>query len=133
MMTLLLSQNSNVLWLDTQMFRFASHLLPAQAASKDVQIIKLDDARLQTPQGIREFRFLLRKLRKADAAEIVWLSDDFPQMDYAPLEEDTDTASQAVTSADTEEDNDAEKQWQPTQGERNKLAWMLEHQRVFLT
>ncbi|MDT8452632.1 MAG: serine/threonine-protein kinase [Gammaproteobacteria bacterium] len=132
-LTLLTSQNSNIRWLDAQMFSFASHLLPAQTASKDIQIIKLDDARLQTPQGIREFRFLLRKLRKAEAAEIVWLSDDFPQMDYAPLEEDADTESQVLTPADAEEDNDAEKQWQPTQGERNKLAWMLEHQRVFLT
>lgn len=115
------------------MFSFASHLLPAQAASKDIQVIKLDDARLQTPQGIREFRFLLRKLRKAEAAEIVWLSDDFPQMDYAPLEEDAETQSQVLSSTDAEEDNDTEKKWQPTQGERNKLAWMLEHQRVFLT
>lgn len=115
------------------MFSFASHLLPTQSASKTIQSIKLDDARLQTPQGVREFRFLLRKLRKADAAEIVWLSDDFPQMDYAPLEEDTETQSQVLISADAEVDNEAEKQWQPTQGERNKLAWMLEHQRVFLT
>ena len=28
---------------------------------------------------------------------------------------------------------DEEQQWQPTQGERNKLAWMLENQDVFLT
>jgi serine/threonine-protein kinase len=124
------------------MFRFASHLLPAQSASNEFRVVQLDEARLQKPEGIREFRFFLRKLRKSQAAEIVWLSDDFPQMDYVQLEEEDTKAKnkkQKTSKSKTKDsgssaDSDAdEQQWRPTQGERNKLAWMLEHQRVFLT
>ncbi|MFV9614709.1 MAG: protein kinase domain-containing protein [Gammaproteobacteria bacterium] len=121
------------------MFRFASHLLPAQSASNDFRVIRLDEARLQKPEGIREFRFFLRKLRKSQAAEIVWLSDDFPQMDYVPVEEEkpetksskSKTSKSKASSASSSENE--EPQWRPTQGERNKLAWMLENQHVFLT
>jgi len=113
------------------MFRYASHLLPVRAASNEFRVIALDEGRLQEPQGIREFRFLLRKLKKADTAEIVWLTDDFPQMDYVPVgEEKAETAGKRSTAS--ESDNE-ELQWQPTEGERNKLAWMLENQHVFLT
>ncbi len=113
------------------MFRFASYLLPAQPHSNDIHAIQLDEARLQTPQGIREFRFLLRKLKKSKAAEIVWLTDDFPQMDYMPLIDDKPKSANKKKPELSEEDD--EPQWQPTEGERNKLAWMLENQRVFLT
>ena len=113
------------------MFRFASYLLPAQPHSNDIHAIQLDEARLQTPQGIREFRFLLRKLKKSDAAEIVWLTDDFPQMDYMQLVDDKPESANKKKSTTADEDN--EQQWQPTEGERNKLAWMLENQHVFLT
>ncbi len=120
------------------MFRFASHLLPAQSASNTFRIIQLDEARLQEPEGIREFRFFLRKLRKSQAAEIVWLNDDFPQMDYVQVEEKKpqpkSTKSKPKKSkASVASTGDDERQWQPTQGERNKLAWMLENQHVFLT
>ncbi len=126
------------------MFRFASHLLPAQSVLNDFRVIQLDEARMQKPEGIREFRFFLRKLRKSQAAEIVWLSDDFPQMDYVQAEEEkpepkssktktrkSKTSKSKASSAPSSENE--EQQWQPTQGERNKLAWMLENQRVFLT
>jgi tRNA A-37 threonylcarbamoyl transferase component Bud32 len=131
-MALLSAQNSTVRWLDAQMFRFASYLLPVHSAANDFRVIQLDEARLQEPQGIREFRFLLRKLKKADAAEIVWLSDDFPQMDYVPVAEEA-TQATGKQAVDTTESDDEELQWLPTEGERNKLAWMLENQRVFLT
>ncbi len=123
------------------MFRFASHLLPAQSPVNNFRVVQLDEARLQEPEGIREFRFFLRKLRKSQAAEIVWLSDDFPQMDFVQVEEEKPVSSKLQskskkikkpkTSAMLEKEE--ERQWQPTQGERNKLAWMLENQRVFLT
>ncbi len=125
------------------MFRFASQLLPAQPALNDFRVIQLDEARLQKPEGIREFRFFLRKLRKSHAAEIVWLSDDFPQMDYVQVEEEkpesksskskTGKSKNSKSKASSASSNDDEQQWQPTQGERNKLAWMLENQHVFLT
>ncbi len=123
------------------MFRYASLLLPAQSEINDFRVIQLDEARLQKPEGIREFRFFLRKLRKSQAAEIVWLSDDFPQMDYLPVEDEvtepaarrSKTKASAAEQSAAEDENEGEQQWQPTQGERNKLAWMLEHQRVFLT
>jgi serine/threonine-protein kinase len=139
---MLSSQNSTVRWLDAQMFRFASHLLPVRSEQNDFRVIQLDEARLQKPEGIREFRFFLRKLRKSDAAEIVWLSDDFPQMDYVQIEQEESTSqnskqvsrkSKTKSSSATSENQEDEQQWRPTQGERNKLAWMLEHQRVFLT
>jgi len=141
LLALLSSQNSTVLWLDAQMFRFASYLLPAQSTLNDFRVIQLDEARLQKPEGIREFRFFLRKLKKSQTAEIVWLSDDFPQMDYVPLEdektESTAKSSKANSKTAKQLTSDAadenEQQWRPTQGERNKLAWMLENQRVFLT
>ena len=137
-MILFTSQNSSVRWLDAQMFRYASQLLPAQSKSNDFRVIQLDEARLQEPDGIREFRFFLRKLRKAQAAEIVWLSDDFPQMDYVQIEEEkTKTkagkSKSKKTKAKTAATSEDERQWRPTQGERNKLAWMLENQHVFLT
>lgn len=118
------------------MFRFASQLLPAQSQVNDFRVIQLDEARLQKPEGIREFRFFLRKLRKSKAAEIVWLSDDFPQMDYVPVEEETRSKSGKAARGKTRaasSGSEDEQQWQPTQGERNKLAWMLENQHVFLT
>ena len=121
------------------MFRFASHLLPAQPASNDFRVIQLDEARLQKPEGIREFRFFLRKLRKSQAAEIVWLSDDFQQMDYVQIEEEKPKSKSSKSKAKkskartTSSSDDEEQKWQPTQGERNKLAWMLENQHVFLT
>ncbi|MBE9560209.1 MAG: serine/threonine protein kinase [Proteobacteria bacterium] len=132
------SQNSTIRWLDAQMFRFASHLLPVQTAQNDFRVIQLDEARLQTPDGIREFRFFLRKLRKSQAAEIVWLSDDFPQMDYLPLEEEKPKVKSGKSKSKKSKDRpvsdkEEEQQWQPTKGERNKLAWMLENQHVFLT
>ena len=95
------------------MFSLASNLLPAQTTANDYRVIQLDEARLQKPEGIRELRSLLRKLKKSNPAEIIWLSDSFPQMDFAQ-----------VGNSD---------KWQSTQGERNKLAWVLENQKVFLT
>jgi len=93
------------------MFSLASNLLPAQSASNNFRVIQLDEAGLQKPEGIRELRSLLRKLKKSKPAEIVWLSDNLPQMDFVQ----------------------AGRKWKSTQGERNKLAWMLEDQKVFLT
>jgi len=113
LLALLSSQNGTVRWIDAQMFSVASHLLPAQSPTNDLRVIQLDESRLQKPEGIKEFRSLLRKLKKSGTAEIIWLSDDFPQMDYVQAG-----------------NGDA---WKTTQGERNKLAWMLENQRVFLT
>lgn len=118
-------QTSAVRWLDAQMFHGSSYLLPELSGENNYRVIQLDEARLQQPQGIQDFRFLLRKLKKAGAAEIVWLSADFPHMDYEPAEEKE--AKEESPEADSLAD------WQPTQGERNKLAWMLEHQGVFLT
>ncbi len=113
LLALLSSQNGTVRWIHAQMFSVASHLLPAQSPTNDLRVIQLDESRLQKPEGIKEFRTLLRKLKKSGTAEIIWLSDDFPQMDYVQAG-----------------NGDA---WKTTQGERNKLAWMLENQRVFLT
>jgi serine/threonine-protein kinase len=113
LLALLSSQNSTVRWIDAQMFGVASHLLPVQSPANDFRVIRLDESRLQQPEGIKEFRSLLRKLKKSDVSEIIWLSDNFPQMDYVQA------------------DNGGK--WKTTQGERNKLAWMLENQRVFLT
>lgn len=126
------------------MFRFASYLLPVQSELNEFRVIQLDEGRLQKPEGIREFRFFLRKLRKSQAAEIVWLSDDFPQMDYRPLTEENASGQPSGSNSNTPKARKSkaenfsisevqEPQWQPTQGERNKLAWMLENQRVFLT
>ena len=134
LLALLSPQNSTVRWLDAQMFRFASYLLPAQVESKDMRVIKLDEAWLQKPQGIQEFRFLLRKLRKSRAAEIVWLTDDFPQMDFVEEEIDEKNAAKDKKNRTQSQDiQDEEDLWKPTEGERNKLAWMLENQDVFLT
>ncbi len=105
------SQSGTVRWLDAQMFSLASNLLPERANSNNFRVVQLDEGRLQKPQGIRELRSFLRKLKKSKSAEIVWLSDDLPQMDF----------SQSGSK------------WKSTQGERNKLAWMLEDQQVFLT
>jgi hypothetical protein len=113
LVVLLSSQNSTVRWLDAQMFSLASNLLPAQTTANDYRVIQLDEARLQKPEGIRELRSLLRKLKKSNPAEILWLSDNFPQMDFA----------QSGNS----------NKWKSTQGERNKLAWVLENQKIFLT
>jgi len=128
-------QNGTVRWLDAQMYSLASHLLPAHSADNDIRAVRLDEAHLQTPQGVRDFRFFLRKLRKSGVAEIVWLSDDFPQMDYLPAEEDADkdTGKPSGSGKTTPADDQDETRWEPTRGERNKLAWMLEHQKVFLT
>ena len=140
LLALLSPQNGTVRWLDAQMFRFSSYLLPVQPSTNKFRVIKLDDARLQTPQGIRDFRYLLRQLKKSSASEIVWLSDGFPQMDYMPLLEEESPRGKLTTNK-TEDQNqiqeekadEDEQKWEPTQGERNKLAWMLENQKIFLT
>ncbi len=41
--------------------------------------------------------------------------------------------SSKSTASSVPNSENEEQQWQPTQGERNKLAWMLENQHVFLT
>jgi tRNA A-37 threonylcarbamoyl transferase component Bud32 len=160
LLALLSLQNSTVRWLDAQMFRLASHLLPVQSASNEFRVVQLDEARLQKPEGIREFRFFLRKLRKSKAAEIVWLSDDFPQMDYLPIDDEEEELDKKAAKSQTKKSKgnksqskkssspsaspseaaqqsplevEDELQWRPTKGERNKLAWMLENQHVFLT
>ncbi len=126
MLVVLSSQSGIMRWVDSQMFRFSSYLLPVPAQSTNVRIIKLEDASLQKPQGIREFRYLLRKLKKSNAAEIVWLTTDFPKMDYAEEKNSVESNSKKSIEENIE-------QWKPTEGERNKLAWMLEKQKVFLT
>lgn len=124
LLALFSSQNSAVRWMDAQMFRLSSLLLPAVPADTGYRVVQLDEARLQQPEGIQDLRTLLRKLNSGGAAEVVWLSADFPRMDYVQLE----NASSTTVVTDAENGN-----WQPTQGERNKLAWMLENHRVFLT
>ena len=109
------------------MFRVASYLLPTPVQSNTLRVIQLDEASLQSPDGIKAFRQLLRKLRKASAAEIVWLSDDVPQMDY--VSESIKKAAESDKAIPIEENTS----WVPTKGERNKLAWMLEKQNVLLT
>ena len=102
------------------MFRVASYLLPVPAGSSALRVIQLEEASLQSPEGVKNFRQLLRKLRKANAAEIVWLTDNFPKMDFVQDEPVTDKNTDNIA-------------WKPTKGERNKLAWMLEKQNIFLT
>ena len=133
LLALLSLQNSTLRWIDSQMFRFASYLLPAPAAPENIRIIKLDDARLQNPQGIREFRFLLRKLQKSKAAEIVWLTDDFPQMDFVENHKSDKVKNKKRKPLVNQKTSEDDIKWQPTEGERNKLAWMLEKQQVFLS
>ncbi len=133
-----------VRWLDAQMFRLSSYLLHVAPGRGSFRVVLLDEADLQTPQGIRDLRFLLRKLNRSGAAEIVWLTDDIPQMDYVPgeLEENSaakptrrsDKSKTAKQPADESGRSDAEElQWKPTEGERNKLAWMLQKYSVFVT
>ncbi len=104
------------------MFRAASLLLPEHAGKTPYQAVLLDEAQLQMPEGIQSLRTLLRSLKKAGASEIVWLSNDFPRMDFQQSE-----------AVDGSREIEAQASWVPTQGERNKLAWMLENQQVFLT
>ena len=118
------------------MFRFASYLLPQQKNTNHLRVIQLDEASLQTPQGVNDFRRLLRKLDKSKVAEIVWLTDDFPQMDFEPdagPEAEQKIKAEKKKRKTTDKQVEAENKWLPTQGERNKLAWMLENQHVFLT
>jgi len=126
-------------WIDAQMFRIASHLLPVPADSNNLRIIQLDEARLQKPEGIKDFRYLLRKLRKSKAAEIVWLTDDYPQLDYVQEKKAAEkkskskknkTTNKSITDSQSKE---SDTNWIPSEGERNKLAWMLEQHKVFLT
>lgn len=127
LLALLSLQNGTMRWIDAQMFRVASYLLPTPVQSNTLRVIQLDEASLQSPDGIKAFRQLLRKLRKASAAEIVWLSDDVPQMDY--VSESIKKAAESDKAIPIEENTS----WVPTKGERNKLAWMLEKQNVLLT
>jgi len=115
------------------MFRFSSYLLPVPENSNNLRVIKLDEKHLQTPDGIKEFRHLLRKLKKSKAAEIVWLSDDVPQMDYIQFDEADKKQSKIKNKKITANSKAEELLWKPAQGERNKLAWMLEKYDVFLT
>ncbi|RDH84597.1 MAG: hypothetical protein DIZ80_03775 [endosymbiont of Galathealinum brachiosum] len=115
------------------MFRFASYLLPAQAEISGVRVVQLSESQLQKPQGIKDFRFLLRKLDKSKAAEIVWLTDDFPQMDYVQQEPPEKKKNKKQKEKNKDKKVEETVHWKPTEGERNKLAWMLENQNVFLT
>ncbi|HED33112.1 MAG TPA: serine/threonine protein kinase [Gammaproteobacteria bacterium] len=135
------SQTGMVRWLDAQMFRLSSYLLHVAPVRNGFRVVLLDEADLQTPQGIRDLRFLLRKLSKSGAAEIVWLTDDIPQMDYVPKELEGDGATKSARHSDKSKasrkpagESDVEElQWKPTEGERNKLAWMLQQYSVFVT
>ncbi|VAW61351.1 Serine/threonine protein kinase PrkC, regulator of stationary phase [hydrothermal vent metagenome] len=127
-MAILSSQTAVVRWLDAKMFRLSSYLLHVPPLAHNYRVILLDEASLQTPEGIQDLRFLLRKLRKSNATEIVWLTDDIPLMDFA--ENDLQGKKPAV---DATKESDTASRWKPTLGERNKLAWMLSKQSVFVT
>lgn len=150
LLALVLQQNSSLRWIDAQMFHLASYLLPAPTVSTSLRVIQLDEARMQTPEGIQEFRSLLNKLNKAKAAEVVWLTDDFPRMDYMQDNEKNDDANKVKTKKKSAKKSNTKNKrtdnaltskkvngdatiWKPAIGERNKLAWMLEKQNVFLT
>ncbi|VAW62833.1 Serine/threonine protein kinase PrkC, regulator of stationary phase [hydrothermal vent metagenome] len=163
LLTVLSSQTGMVRWFDAQMFRLSTYLLHVAPRAGNFRVVLLDEASLQTPQGIRDLRFLLRKLNRSKAAEIVWLTDDIPQMDYVPVElKEGGRANEKTRSKQTsrgrsrarsvaksskkqrkkvsgkstgEADGDSAEalQWEPTQGERNKLAWMLQKYAVFVT
>lgn len=119
--------------LNAQLFRLSSTLLQAQSPENDYRIIQLQKNILHSPEKIREFRAFLRKLKKSSAGEIVWLSHEIPQMDY--IEANADSLTEVkVKGKKSAKENPAvgDKQWLPSQGENNKLAWMLKDQKVFL-
>ncbi len=115
------------------MFRFASYLLPLPAQSKNIRIIQLDELQLQQPSGIKDFRFLLRKLRKSKVAEVVWLTDDLPQMDYVEDKKQNEITGKHKKKPAVSTVEGSESQWKPAEGERNKLAWMIDKQKIFVS
>jgi len=129
LLALLFTQSSALNWLDAQMFRVASHLIHVEPHADNFRTIKLDEASLHSPEGLRDLRLLLRKMRKSRAAEIIWLTDDIPQVDYIRSEK---KAAKSKKSASAKEDSE-KTEWQPTEGERSKLARTLEKLHVFLT
>jgi eukaryotic-like serine/threonine-protein kinase len=138
MLSLFSLQNNTAHWLDAQMFRFSSYLLQSPVESNNIRVIQIDEARLQTPQGVKELRGVLRKLGKSKAAEIVWLTDDFPKMDFienvnAHKNKTQKNKKQKKARQKNKKSEKNNQHWKPTKGERNKLAWMLEKKKIILT
>ncbi|HEY9050931.1 MAG TPA: serine/threonine-protein kinase [Gammaproteobacteria bacterium] len=98
--------------LDGYMFSLGSAILPKPEVDNPIRMVRLPEAALNTPDGIRTLRKLLNKIHKSDAAVTALLIDPLPMLDYESSVVDND---------------DAQGEWSLTRGELTKLAWSLEN------
>lgn len=110
-------------WLNSQMFRVGTYLLPSPPAVKNIRLVQIPDEAYNQPDEIKRLRFMLKKLNRYKAKGVAVLMDPLPSLDYQSIEEDKKTK----TSKTQKED---ENKWEFTRGELNKLAWSLEHYNV---
>ena len=107
-------------WLNNQMFRIGTLLLPQPQVDDRIRLVQLPDHAYSEPEGISQIRHLLKKLRRADAAGVGILLNPLPSLDFQSREEDAKSSKGDSEAAP----------WELTRGELNKLAWSLQHYRV---
>ena len=108
-------------WLNNQMFRVGTLLLPKPESNDSIRLIQLPADAYSKPEGISRIRHLLKKLDRADAAGVAVVLKPLPSLDYQ-LKQDEGKA----TSRDEQQDDN----WELTRGELNKLAWSLQQYEV---
>ncbi len=111
-------------WLNSQMFRLGTHLLPVPEEVNNVILIELPKDVYNNPEGISDLRQLIRKLYKAKAQGIAVLMDPLPSLDYQRVEQNDKKKKQAKKK------QDESPAWEFTRGELNKLAWTFERYKV---
>ena len=69
-------------YIDGKMFYLGTWLLPAPDVGNDVYTVNLPAGFMRKPEGIRQLRGALTKLKKYKSASVALLSSQLPAMDY---------------------------------------------------
>ena len=83
-------------WLNNQMFRLGTTLLPIPDPVKNVRLIQLPADAYSHPEGISKIRYLLRKLNRAKAAGVGVVLKPLPSLDYQASEVDKKKSKKIV-------------------------------------
>ncbi|MCW8854018.1 MAG: serine/threonine protein kinase [Gammaproteobacteria bacterium] len=110
---------SGVDWIDSQMFRLATYLLPQPAQVNEIEIISYPENLSSDPESLNQLTWLISKLAKSNASAIGLLMEPLPSLDYQPVD---------MAKADSTSDA----KWQASQTSLSHLAQVLAKHNVQL-
>jgi len=107
-------------WLDSQMFRAATYLLPEPLQVDDIEIISFAENLGSDPESLNQLAWLISKLDKSNASAISLIMQPLPSLDY-----------QLTESPKAKPAKERDK-WQPSQSGLSHLAQVLARHNVQL-